>query len=361
MRRGLVVLVGVAMWAAACASRPVASGSPPGGGSPSRVPAVAQVVCENSRTRVLTPTVLAQRDGVLFSIENITEQTFVFFPGHGDRPGVNSEFVGPGDNSAPPGLKEMRWLIPPGLTRVACIPQSKPLSPDRIGAREAGIRIVDPDRVYVPVPSTLDCEEGPDRSYELILPVRSDDPQEPARVTRERLEGLRPGDVVARTGYPGDGSPQVKIVRKGGVVGLVSMEPVFGKGLLWTCVSSGIRRADSFPAPDRPRIPSPIPTESFPPQSELVEGESYWVLYLAIAEKGSPEIDDAIDRARLYGYEPHVRRLGCDERADKRYPLPKNYLAVGLYFDRERDPWFVGDAINAPHWEPTRITAHCVD
>ncbi|HEY3211542.1 MAG TPA: hypothetical protein VGL18_17445 [Actinomycetota bacterium] len=48
-------------------------------------------------------------------------------------------------------------------------------------------------------------------------------------------------------------------------------------------------------------------------------------------------------------------------RAAEAYHLPKNFLAVAVYFDRERDPWFVGDAINAPHWEPTRITARCVD
>jgi hypothetical protein len=361
MRRGLVLWVGVVIGATACADRPAANRSAPHGSSSSPVPAVARVVCETWRTRVLTPTVLAQRNGVLFSIENVTEQTFVFSPAHDERPGTQSEFASSGDNSVPPGVKQMRWRVPPGLIQLVCTPKGKPLPRDQIRSKEAVIRIVDPDRVYVPVPSTLDCEGGADRSHGLSLPVRSDDPQEPVRVTRERLQGLRPGDVVARTGYPEDDSPQVKIVREGRVVGLVSMEPFLAQGLLWTCVSSRIRRADPPANPNRAHTPSPITTERFPPQSKLMEGESYWVLYLAIAEKGSPEIDEAVGRAHLYGYSPHVRRLDCDEGAAEAFRLPRDFLAVAVYFERERDPWFVGDAINAPHWELTRIRAHCVD
>jgi hypothetical protein len=221
--------------------------------------------------------------------------------------------------------------------------------------------VVDPVRVYVPVPSELDCQGGADRSYELILPLRSDDPEEPVRARRSSLVGLQPSDAVERGGYSQDPYPFVKIVRHGRVVAMVNIGPGFAKGLLWSCVESGIRRADPSSAPRRPHVPSPIPTEKFPSQVELVEGESYWVLYLAIAEKGSPELEDAIGRARLHGYEAHVRRLGCDERADGRYPLPKDFLAVAVYFDRERDPWHVADAIYAPHWEPTRITARCAD
>jgi hypothetical protein len=221
--------------------------------------------------------------------------------------------------------------------------------------------VVDPSRIYVPVPSELDCHGGADRGYELIVPVRSDDPEEPVRATRARLRGLQPNDAVERTGYPQDQYPLLKIVRDGRVVAMVDIGPFFAEGTLWSCVESGIRRADSSPGPQRPRIPSPIPTERFPPQVELVEGKRYWVLYLAIAKKGSPELEDAIGRAHLYGYTPHVRRLGCDERADGRYPRPKDFLAVAVYFGRERDPWHVADAINAPHWEPIRITARCVD
>ncbi|HEV8419929.1 MAG TPA: hypothetical protein VGR13_01095, partial [Actinomycetota bacterium] len=295
-------------------------------------------MCDESETRILTPAVRLRADGADFSIENVTEATLLFNPENADdeRPGTQSELASSGDNSVPPGVKGMRWLIPPGLYRIVCSPQGRPLPSDQIRSEQAVIQVVDPDHIYVPIPSELDCQGGADHNYELSLPLRSGDPGEPIRVVREGLEGLQPGDVVAQVGYPGDRSPWVKIDRAQKVVGLVSMEPTFGKGVLWTCVSSGIRRAEPIMEPKRPRIPSPIPTDTFPPQSRLVEGESYWVLYLAIAEKGSPELEDAIHRAHLYGYEPHVRRLGCDERADERYRLPKDYLAVGVYFDHER-------------------------
>jgi hypothetical protein len=364
MRRGLVLLVGVGAAAAACAG-PEGRAGPREAPRPSSVPPVARVICDESGTRILTPEVRLGADGVDFSIQNVTGTTFVFYPGNPEevRPGMVSEFVGPGDNSVSPGTKEMRWLVPPGPTRIVCLPSGRRLPPDESRSREGLLQLLDPANIFVPVPLELDCKGGPDRSYGFIVPVRTDDPDEPVRATRERLVGLRPGDDVSRTGYPGDRYPWVQIVRESRIVGLVNIGPVIGSdsSVLWTCVSSGIRPADPPPAPKRPRIPSPIPTDTFPPQSRLVEGRSYWVLYLAIAEKGSPELDDAIGRAHLYGYEPYVRSLGCDERVDDRYPRPKDFLAVGIYFDRERDPWFVGDAINAPHWEPTRITAHCVD
>lgn len=364
MRRGLALLVAMAIAGIACANRPAGLRSGPEEARPSPVPAVARVVCEATRTRILTPTVLAQRDGVLFSIENATQQTFVFFPRQdGDPTGIYTEFASSGDNSVPTGVKEMLWRFPPGPTRVACLPKGKPLPADRLRAREAVLRVVDPGRIYVTIPSELDCRGGPDRGYGLTLPIRSDDPAEPVRVTKERLIGLRPSDVVTRTGYPADRYPWVQIVRKGRVVGLVNIGPVVSSDstTLWACVDAGIRPYHPPPGPRRPRTPSPIPTDTFPRQSELVEGGSYWVLYLAIAEKGAPELENAIGRAHLYGYSPHVRTLGCDERADGRYPLPKDFLGVALYFDRERDPWHVADAIKAPHWEPTRITARCID
>jgi hypothetical protein len=331
--------------------------------SSSQVPAVARVVCEGSRTRVRSPVVRAHGDGVHFSIENVTGATLSFFPmGAGDPLGIHTEMASSGDNSVPPGIKEMRWFVPPGLVRVACIPSRKRLSDDQLRARETLIRVVDPFRVYVPVPSELDCQGGADRSYELILPLRSDDPEEPVRATRSSLVGLQPGDAVERAGYPQDRFPFVKIVRDGRVVAMVNNGPGIAEGLLWSCVESGIRRADPSPAPRRPRVPSPMPTERFPSQVELVEGKRYWVLYLAIARKGSPQLDDAIGRAHLYGYTPHVRTLGCDGGAPEAYRLPKEFVGVALYFGRERDPWFVADAINAPHHgAPIKVIVHCVD
>jgi hypothetical protein len=91
------------------------------------------VVCEGSRTRVLSPAVRAHGDGVHFSIENVTDATFSFFPRRdGDPLGIHTEMASSGDNSVPPGVKEMRWFVPPGLVRVGCIPSGKRLSDDQL-------------------------------------------------------------------------------------------------------------------------------------------------------------------------------------------------------------------------------------
>jgi hypothetical protein len=64
---------------------------------------------------VLTPIVAAQCDGVHFVIENRTGSTFYFVPVHVDDEAVDyGEFASHGDNSIPPGTKDLIFVLPPG-------------------------------------------------------------------------------------------------------------------------------------------------------------------------------------------------------------------------------------------------------
>ena len=64
--------------------------------------------------------------------------------------------------------------------------------------------------------------------------------------------------------------------------------------------------------------------------------------------------------AEQYGYTPLVRHLACDEGAAAFYHLSGDLIAVAVYFTREFDAEWVGDAINMPQWFPTEVTTHCL-
>lgn len=223
-------------------------------------------------------------------------------------------------------------------------------------------RLVDPERIYIPIPPDVDCQGGASHSYGLTVFLRPGD--EPVRVVRQRFVGLRPSDAVHRAGYPSDPDPWVTVARQGRIVALVNIGPAVSSdsSVLSTCRNSGIRPADQpSESPEPAYTRSPIPLEKFPRQSDLVEGGTYWALYLAIAKEGSSELDDSAALAERYGYRPEVRTLGCDEGAAEQYHQAKDLVAVAVYFPHESDAWFVADGIDSPHYgEPIKIVAHCV-
>jgi hypothetical protein len=204
---------------------------------------IAQVVCEGSRTRALSLAVRLQGHGVDFLIQNVTHSTFGFYPWNaGDGPGTRSELASHGDSSVPPGIKLMRWLVPPGFIRVGCIPQgTRPR--DRLLATDPVLRLVDPHRIYAPIPAELDCPGDGSRSYVMTGPLCSGDPEEPVRVVRQRLVGLRPSDVLERVGYPEEEYPWVTVVRRNRVVAMVDIGPVVSSdsSMVSSCNGSGIR------------------------------------------------------------------------------------------------------------------------
>src|ERR671924_564865 len=98
MRRSLALFAGVVVGVAACAA-PATTSPSVRAVSPSPIPIVARVVCDGLRTRVLTPVVRLQRDGVEFSIRNVSDETLGFYPGraYDDRPGMQGELAEAGN------------------------------------------------------------------------------------------------------------------------------------------------------------------------------------------------------------------------------------------------------------------------
>jgi len=324
---------------------------------------VASVSCEQSLTHVLTPVVAAQPDGVHFSIENQTDSTFVFEPFHLDGEAIqDAEFASHGDSLIPPGSKDLTWILPPGSGGVVCLREGTSVPKDRsqLLPMLALFEVADPDGMYVPIPSDLDCGGRHITTHELYLPLEFADPQAPLDVARQRLAGLSPTDFLQRVGYPEQRHVWLQVVRDGRIVAILNFGPVLSSAVA-SCDSSGIRPA---PAPSTSSAPpvsvSPPPLKEFPKQVDPVEGGTYWPFYVAIAEEGSPDIDAAVAVAEQYGYTPLVRRLGCDEGAAEFYHLSGDLLAVAVYFTSERDAEWVEDAINLPQWLPTKVTTHCL-
>jgi hypothetical protein len=327
-------------------------------------PTVATVTCEQSTARMLTPVVAAQRDGVHFVVENRTGHTFYFVPVHIDDEAVDyGELASKGGVSIPPGTRDLIFVLPPGHGGVLCLSEgtSLPNARSQLLQMVAPFEVVDPDGIYAPIPSDLDCGGGHVTTHELYLPLEFTDPEMPLAVARERLGGLFPSDVLQRVGYPEQRHVWVQVIRGGRIVALINFGPAMSSTVA-SCDNSGIKPG---PRPAQSAPPtmssSPPPLEEFPNQVDPVEGGRYWPFYLAIAEEGSPEIEAAVSVAEQYGYAPLVRRLGCDEGAAEFYNLSDDLIAVAVYFTAERDAEWVGDAINMPQWFPTEVTTRCLD
>lgn len=177
-------LLMTALLLAACAEAPPAA---QGGGE--ATPDVGRIVCEaDGSTSVLTPAVLAQRDGVHLVVDSRLDEPASLIGGFGfdvDR-----------------GISEWTLQTAPGDRAVACWPFSDHGSGEE--PETVPLQVLDPDGLYVP-PAELECPD--DQQWATILDFIematgiSDDPVE---AVRHSIRGLDPGDVVSltRSGYP---------------------------------------------------------------------------------------------------------------------------------------------------------------
>ena len=170
----------------------------------------ARIVCGPDGTRVLTPQVEAQPEGVRFVIDNrfTAEAGYSFEYPEG----------GGGGDSVPRGESEYVGDFPPGKVHIGC--EKPPV--DGIGVDFGVLEIVDPARFYKPI--DLECE-GPKAvsggpQYALGGGGKKGDPVEITR--RSFSDHIRDSDTVELAGYPESKEHRtVRVVRDGRVVAAV--------------------------------------------------------------------------------------------------------------------------------------------
>jgi hypothetical protein len=204
-------------------------------------PTVAEVVCEHSGTRVLTPTVQPQQSGVHVHVSNET-----------DAPAYVVGIHGLPDTVVDPGEDLIVAPMPPGRAEVACYAPLNSPGPDEDEWQH--LKVEDPDELWVS--PDVDCAGAPLGSTIIDGFGEGGPTGEPADVVREHLVGgIRASDVVEEALYPGSSSitepprayrqATVRIVRAGRVIATAQI--VAGDGEHWhlgsldACDESGIR------------------------------------------------------------------------------------------------------------------------
>jgi hypothetical protein len=192
-----------------------------GGSEPEAVlPDVARVVCEPNGTRLQTPAVKPQADGVHFEIVNETgsDRSFSVLDGRGGGVGEN----------APVGTSTKIVALGPGPLTVTC---SDPLADVEQGSR---LEVVDEDGVWVS--TSLDCTTGFSGTIDYVRQAQGD--PDPLTAAKKGFENyMQPGDVVEPAGYPDAATPVFRLVRSDEILGVVDLMDDGAGGWLPSTVS----------------------------------------------------------------------------------------------------------------------------
>jgi len=167
-------------------------------------------------TRVLTPKVEAQPDGVHFRIDNRLGKATTYTGDPSRQPFVEFRI--------PKGVSHHAELFPPGLGEFVCDP-SRDFNPYE--ATRAHFQIVEGDSGYKSL--ELECKPGMEGRFVGTMASGTEGSKfelvsyrDPVDEAREYFkEGLKEGDVVEAAGYPEDPDPTVRVVRDGRVIATV--------------------------------------------------------------------------------------------------------------------------------------------
>jgi hypothetical protein len=217
-RLHLLALVAVLGLSACGASKAPDSDGPAQGPEAAALPDVARVVCEDGGTRVETPSVRPQPDGVHLEVVNNagSERALAISNAEGGGAGIGVS----------PGTSTQIVDVEPGALTVAC---NDPATEARGGEP---LEVVDEDGVWVP--TRLGCEEQFSQVVDYIQGAQGEtnDPLEAARKAVESY-GLEPDDVFERAGYPETELAKVRLVRSDEVLVVVDLvDDGTGKWLL---------------------------------------------------------------------------------------------------------------------------------
>jgi hypothetical protein len=193
------------------------------------LPDVAEVVCDATGIRVLTPEVRPQADGVHIRVDNRTSGNRSVFLTSADGRRIGA--------SAHPGVSDLRndhggtaLPVPPGSALIRCFDPAAP----RGDVKNVGFEVVDPDGEWKP--ASFDCAEIVTGS-----PLYTSDAKgqagDPVELARQHFQGLLPTDVVELAGYPDEDEPIVRVVRDGATIATIEYFRAADGGWLENSVS----------------------------------------------------------------------------------------------------------------------------
>jgi len=181
-----------------------------GGTGASVVPDVARVTCDGTTTALVTERVRPQADGVHILVTNTAVLPLAL------------ELRDLGGDNAPVGEHEVVWPIAPGVLELRCLDPVRSAIPS---GGYAELDIVDPDGLFIP--TELRC-----RGYERVgwFADYGEDAfgtggPDPVTATLEQTDAIRETDEVGLAGYLEAETPQVRVVRDGEVVAVISLIP----------------------------------------------------------------------------------------------------------------------------------------
>ena len=179
--------------------------APPTRHPATRAAGVARIVCTAKGTRLLTPAVRPQPDGV-----------HVMLSQAGGAPATLETDQGGGDK---PGPKPLVLTLPPGRASLGCMTMADwNVDPPRHRGWVT-LRVVDQDDRWV---DDHPVGGGCSQSSVDYAPTAAGDPESQlGRDARGALEAS-PGDVVERAGYPRQEPIEYRLVRDGTVVALAT-------------------------------------------------------------------------------------------------------------------------------------------
>jgi hypothetical protein len=170
------------------------------------------VVCTQDGTRVETPEVRPQPDGVHVVIDN----RLGFHTGFSAR---YANGAGAGRN-APRGGSEHVLDAPPGPLEIGCYTDRDALESDL-----QTLRVEDPSGIYRS--TELDCAVTVNGVSDYVAGATGEagDPVDLARERLDQVTGLRDDDTVEVAGYPADVIPTVRLVRDDRVLATITYRP----------------------------------------------------------------------------------------------------------------------------------------
>jgi hypothetical protein len=180
----------------------------PSGSAPP--PDVAQVVCEPSGPRVLTPVVRPQLDGVHVRVRNTFDEAVAI--------GLRAVSGGGQGDGGPPGVFELIFSVAPGDLVVTCSPGEADHGDPRW---QAPMGVVDPEGIFVPYALECGGKQAMAGIFDYVSGATG--PRgDPVEIARDSIEGLSSTDGVERAGYPSERRSTdeaiVRVVHEGRVV-----------------------------------------------------------------------------------------------------------------------------------------------
>jgi len=177
------------------------------------LPDVARILCEaDGATSVLTPQVVAQRDGVHLVVDSRLDEP--------------ASLVGGFGFDVDPGASEWTLQTGPGDRAVACWPFSEHGNGDE--PQTVPLQVLDPEGMYM-APAELECP-GDARWSSILdfIDLSSGISADPVEAVRQSFGGLEPGDEVSvhRSGYPeadDEGGAKVIVRRDGQSVAIFGL------------------------------------------------------------------------------------------------------------------------------------------